>query len=57
MADQGNNPKYPGHDEATVAPPKPLAGYNSPATHAPISENPVSVNVKTPSGETGGEKG
>jgi hypothetical protein len=56
MADQGNNPKYPGHDEATVAPPKPLAGYNSPATHAPISENPVSVNVKTPSGETGGEK-
>lgn len=56
MADQGDNVKYPGHDEATVAPSKKLAGYNSPATHAPISETPVSVNVKTPSGESGGEK-
>jgi len=46
---------YPGHDEGTNKPPNAPEGYNSPATHAPLSESPSSVNVKTPNGHRSGE--
>lgn len=45
--------KYPGHDEGTKMPPNAPAGYNSPATHAPLSSGSDGVNVKTDMGNTG----
>lgn len=45
--------KYPGHDEGTKAPPTAPAGYNSPATHAPLSQEPQGVNSKTGLGKDG----
>lgn len=54
MADQKQG-SYPGHDEGTEKAKNAPAGYNSPSVHAPLSETPVSVNVKTPTGHTGGE--
>jgi len=47
---------YPGHDEGTKLPSNTHGiNYNSPATHADLSDSPISVNVKTPSGHKGGD--
>lgn len=45
--------KYPGHDEGSVMPPTKPTGYSSPATHAPLTQDPQGVNQKTDLGKTG----
>lgn len=49
--------KRPGHDPGTdMGGQKAPKGYTSPAVHAPLKRNPVSVNQKTgDSGAKGGE--
>lgn len=57
MADTKTD-SYPGHSEGTQKPTNTHGiNYNSPAAHAPLSDTPTSVNVKTPSGHKGGESG
>lgn len=47
-----DNKKYEGH-EGTNKPPNAPQGYSSPATHAPLSQDPSSVNTKTDMGSKG----
>ena len=49
MADEKSYPGHEGSNKPPVAPP----GYLSPATHAPLSQEPQGVNVKTELGKDG----